>query len=339
MEHDYPWIKGVGSVAELPASFYQSFSSGVLEMGGLMRHAEPQVFLRETLLILRRFIGFDSAWWGQVSPGGPGVGPRNLLHASMGLSTTFAQEWNGVIAASDCFAQDSIASLGTVLRASGDCEDGESEEMLAFVKRHGLHTIMAITFELPGSGLLFFVCLYRNCPHAAFNDVESMLFLEFTQHMLQSWKHRLADWQAAFGASSLDGLAVADAQGQLYYLGRRIGDALARDCDDWQGTTLPRSVTAAFAHLPCSVTLGGAKLVLAPADSLVAITLAGAGQRAQLTPRELSAALLYARGQSYKEIAREMGLTPSTVRTYLRDVYSSLGVSNKIELAAALAHA
>lgn len=338
MEQDYPWIKGVGRVAELPASFYHSFSGGLLEMGELMRHAEPQVFLRETLLILRRFIGFDSAWWGQVCPGVDGAGPRNLLHASIGLSPTFAQEWNGVIAACDWFAQDSIGSLGTVLRASGECDEGP-EEMLAFVERHGLHTIMAITFELPGSGLLFFVCLYRNCPQAAFNDVESMLFLEFTQHMLQSWKHRLADWRAAFGAASLEEMAVADTRGQLYYLGRRIGDALARHCDDWQGTILPPSMMAAFARLPCGVTLGGAKLVLEPTGELVAMVLAGAGQRAQLSPRELSAALLYARGQSYKEIAREMGLTPSTVRTYLRNAYYSLGVSNKIELAAALAHA
>jgi DNA-binding NarL/FixJ family response regulator len=33
-----------------------------------------------------------------------------------------------------------------------------------------------------------------------------------------------------------------------------------------------------------------------------------------------------------------MGLSPSTVRTYLRNAYGSLGVSNKIELATALAH-
>jgi DNA-binding CsgD family transcriptional regulator len=46
--------------------------------------------------------------------------------------------------------------------------------------------------------------------------------------------------------------------------------------------------------------------------------------------------MLYAQGRSYKEIARLLGLSPATVRTYLRSVYVQLGVRNKIELSGAL---
>ncbi|MTV39770.1 helix-turn-helix transcriptional regulator [Duganella radicis] len=340
MEQDTPWIKGVGSVAALPAARYQSFSNGLLEMGEAMRRAGPQEFLRETLLILRRCIGFDSAWWGEMRAGAPGEAPRNVLHASIGLSPTFAEEWNRAIAAEDDFAHDSIRTLGTVLRASGECDDDSeaTPEMVDFVKRHKLHTIMAITVTLPGSGLLFFVCLYRHCPRSAFDDVECMLFQEFIQHMLRNWQYRLADWQATSSAPALDGMAIADMQGRLHYVGAHIGAALARH-GDWQGTLLPPALAAALAQLPCSVVVGGSKLVLERMGGLVAVVLAGEGQRARLSPRELSAALLYARGQSYKEIARAMGLTPATVRTYLRNAYASLGVSNKIALATALAHA
>jgi len=337
MTQDTPWIKGAGSVAALPAPLYQSFSGALLQMGEAMRRAGPQAFLRETLLILRRCIGFDSAWWGEVCAGAP---PRNVLHASIGLSPTFAEEWNRVIAADDDFAHDSIRTLGTVLRSSGECGDDSeaTPAMVDFVRRHKLHSIMAITVELPGSGLLFFVCLYRHCPRAAFDDVECLLFQEFIGHMLQHWRYRLADWQACASAPSLDGMAIADLQGRLLYVGAHIGAALARQ-GDWQGTLLPPALAAALKRLPCGVTVGGSKLVLERVGELVAVVLAGAGRRARLSPRELSAALLYARGQSYKEIARTMGLTPATVRTYLRNAYSSLGVSNKIALAAALAHA
>ncbi|MDX5434676.1 MAG: helix-turn-helix transcriptional regulator, partial [Halomonas sp.] len=57
-----------------------------------------------------------------------------------------------------------------------------------------------------------------------------------------------------------------------------------------------------------------------------------------LAPRELSAARLYSQGSSYKEVARTLGVTPATARTYLRNAYVRLGVSNKVELISALRH-
>ncbi|WP_232521631.1 response regulator transcription factor [Paracidovorax citrulli] len=46
--------------------------------------------------------------------------------------------------------------------------------------------------------------------------------------------------------------------------------------------------------------------------------------------------MLYAHGHGYKAIAGLLGLSPATVRTYLRSAYAVLGVRNKVELAAAL---
>ena len=46
----------------------------------------------------------------------------------------------------------------------------------------------------------------------------------------------------------------------------------------------------------------------------------------------------YAQGRSHKDIAATLGLTPATVRTYLRTAYAALGVSNKLELVVALRH-
>lgn len=55
-----------------------------------------------------------------------------------------------------------------------------------------------------------------------------------------------------------------------------------------------------------------------------------------LTPRELAAATLYAEGRSYKEIAREMGISPATVRNFLQHIYSKLHLSDKAELVSLL---
>ena len=56
-----------------------------------------------------------------------------------------------------------------------------------------------------------------------------------------------------------------------------------------------------------------------------------------LSKREAEVAAAYAEGASYKVIARELGISPTTVRSHLRTVYGKLNVTSKIALAQALA--
>jgi len=52
-----------------------------------------------------------------------------------------------------------------------------------------------------------------------------------------------------------------------------------------------------------------------------------------LSKRELTVTEHYASGQSYKEIARELGVSPSTVRNHIASIYRKLEISNKAQLA------
>jgi adenylate cyclase len=51
-----------------------------------------------------------------------------------------------------------------------------------------------------------------------------------------------------------------------------------------------------------------------------------------LTPRERQIALAYAGGQTYRDIATDLFIAPTTVRAHVGAVYRKLGVSSKIEL-------
>ncbi|MFM2348237.1 MAG: hypothetical protein RL654_2990 [Pseudomonadota bacterium] len=57
---------------------------------------------------------------------------------------------------------------------------------------------------------------------------------------------------------------------------------------------------------------------------------------ARLATREAEVAQRYAAGESYKVIARAMGVAPDTVRSQLQQVYRKLGVHSKIALARVL---
>ncbi|MFC3616088.1 LuxR C-terminal-related transcriptional regulator [Lutimaribacter marinistellae] len=52
----------------------------------------------------------------------------------------------------------------------------------------------------------------------------------------------------------------------------------------------------------------------------------------ELSGRESQIAESYAQGGSYQEIADQLGIAPSTVRTHLATIYRKLGVSSKLEL-------
>ncbi len=57
-----------------------------------------------------------------------------------------------------------------------------------------------------------------------------------------------------------------------------------------------------------------------------------AGRTASLSARELQIARAYTAGGSYRDIAAQLFIAPSTVRTHLSRIYRKLEVSSKLEL-------
>jgi DNA-binding CsgD family transcriptional regulator len=284
---------------------------------------------------LRELVGYERAWWGECSNAEGKDPPLNWLHGSVGLASGFAEEWNA-ISAEDRFAGASMSELGRVCRSSSHDSEGPAVE--AFSRRHDLFHAMAITLELPGSGLMFFVSLYRGEGAQAFSDFDALLFGEYGAHLARCWHARLKQRLRTSPLGGSDALALCEPSGQVLYLGRALAGAIRRHRVDWQGTTMPPELVARFGERPLSLRLGKLALALGACGELVTVTLARRAAPGELTPRERAAALLYAEGHSYKAIAARLGLSPATVRTYLRDAYLQLGVRNKVELGARLSN-
>ena len=53
----------------------------------------------------------------------------------------------------------------------------------------------------------------------------------------------------------------------------------------------------------------------------------------QLTPREQQVAEAVARGLSNKQIAREFGVSPETVKRHLASIYAKLALTGRVALA------
>lgn len=314
----------------------ESFSAALLRLARLPAGIAPPRLMDEGLAALREIVPFDAAWWGECSGGFDGMAPRNWLSGSVNLSADFAREWNR-ISASDRFARESMDQLDAVVSTAGFADP--AAEVEAFARQHDLFHVIAITRTLPGSGLLQFMALYRGEASPAFEDVHRRLFEQFTAHLMLRWNARIAELIGGSGAPPGDAQALVDGRGDFVYLGARLGLLLRERFPQWSGAGLPAELVATTRRLPRHLSLGRRRLSAQACGELMLLSLSPQRRQAALPPRELNVALLYAEGRSHKEIARLTGLSPSTVRTYLRDVYLRLGVSDKVALGRALGEA
>jgi DNA-binding CsgD family transcriptional regulator len=207
----------------------------------------------------------------------------------------------------------------------------------AFSRRHDLYHAMAVTLELPDSGLMFFVSLYRGEHEAGFGALEAAAFQEFVLHLREIWHRQLQHLLQRAGQAAGNGFALAERSGRVVYLDGGFAQALRGEFDGWQGNWLPPALVRAAGELPAALRVRGRPLAIMACGELIALSWGGRASAPGLAPRERAVAALYAQGHSYKAIAARLGLSPSTVRTYLRDAYLQLGVRNKVELGARLA--
>ncbi|MBC9249363.1 helix-turn-helix transcriptional regulator [Pseudomonas alcaligenes] len=311
----------------------QAFNQCLLQLGRLPRERDAAQFIADALQLLRDLVPFDSAWWGELSAPQAGAQPQNWMHGRIGLSESFVAEWRQ-IAARDSFCHDTLSRPGEVLRASGFGDPCAAVN--DFARRHDLYHLLTITFELPESGLMFFICLYRGVAGRAFSDAEANLFSSFCDHLLQLWRFQLQDLLRLAPSDAASDFAVATQDGRLLYIGARLCSCIAAVEPDWSGSLLPASLLEQVPRAPCVVRLGRGNLTLTVVGEQVLLALSAASRSTALAPRERSAAMLFAAGHSYKEIARMLALSPATVRTYLRNCYLQLGVRSKVELGSIL---
>jgi DNA-binding NarL/FixJ family response regulator len=99
----------------------------------------------------------------------------------------------------------------------------------------------------------------------------------------------------------------------------------------WSGTVVPPALVAALGNGPFAGRRIDVDIEAVGDEWLLRPHSAGAGR--SLGRRERQVVRMYAAGKDYREIAREIGTSPSTVRNQLRSGFRKLGVSSKLDLA------
>lgn len=290
---------------------------------------EGERFQAEALHALHRLIGFESAWWGILSPTESGF----VLESScrLELSDAFEQQWRGM-AHDDTLARDATGAPRRTVRF--DTRDLRSTRgLFELNSEHDIRHALCTSIPLRDQGDAFvFVSLFRRGRSRRFCDADVRLKQFLMPHLEASWRLSMV------GSLSREAAGVAayiDRRGRIIEADPRFASVLCELWPDWSGPGLPAPLVEIVSEPSTqgSQRVGPWSISVRSSGSLSVLRLSRVSAVEGLTPREAEVAVAFASGLSYKQIARDRDLAPATVRHHLRAVYGKLQVRDKAALA------
>ncbi|WP_436636860.1 response regulator transcription factor [Microbaculum sp. FT89] len=283
----------------------------------------PNEFRILTLKRLQGLLDFDFAVWG----GGTAQGRRVTDLVTFEQSPRVLQDWSGV-ADQDAFCDVTLSRLGQTARF--DDIDGY-RDTIAYNdhwKTFDARQMMATISAEPLDGYVSFVGLCSDATSEVFCDRARMIKSMIMPHLSSALRiNRETALLRHAGGSEAVGLV--DRGGWVLTAPAPFTDLVRRE---WGvSTRLSESVLTVLlrgkAWQGRSITAFAEKL-----GEQYLVRLTSLGVFAELTPREREIAHFYVTGLTFREIARELGVAPATVRNHISNIFEKLNVASKTEL-------
>jgi DNA-binding CsgD family transcriptional regulator len=316
------------------AQALQPLSRFLLDLYRLAREAEAGQFRRAVFPLLEPLIGFDSGWWGvAVSKSDTTFVAQAVLH---NLPPAFVDDY-AAVAHIDRLVPSMVAHDGTTLVCAGTDPD-DLPESIAFDEKYGLHSMLVTARLDADSGMYLFMSVFRRAGRPEFGERERALKELVMPHVAEAWSQNMRWALVAASQVQQAATAVVDERGAIVDASAQFVERLHLEFPQWRGLTLPEALWRGLLRDPDARFRGKHVDVRQQRASNERMRLlhCTVHQAAALTPREEAVGAAFASGRSYKEIAGELALSPTTVRSYLQKCYAKLGVSNKVQLGAAL---
>lgn len=277
---------------------------------------------------LRRYLDFDFAIWGA----GDGVA-RNIHTVSILDQTPQLFETWEPVKHEDQFAHLVIGNTGRTWTLSD--LPGAVRDSRAYNEHWRLYHArqMLSTMEIDAqSGLHVFLTLCREHHRADFSSQDRQLKGLITRHLFLAARHN--SHLQLCRHNDAGAMAMVDRFGRIHNCGFAFADMVA---EEWSAAA--RRQLPIRPHMFPNGRYDGRALSVSfmPLDDRFIARAAPLGLHHKLTAREREIAAHYAGGNSYKQVARLLGISPWTVRNHLQAIYEKLGISDKAELASRLA--
>lgn len=287
--------------------------------------------------LLGALLDFDAGWTGVTThtPGGP------IMHNSFtwGLPDSFFPDW---IKVRDCDPL-AIGTLGVYGRAMAISvvDPKVPPRFRNWAVKHGLAQLMVVTAHDHRFGLTTFLSVYRRALDKPFSADDAHKVSNVIAHLAAALtinrSFQLTRERGATPGAS-PARAICDSFGAVHQADKAFETTLRQDWPLYANQTLPQPLID-WLHGGGAQPYTGERVTVhcVPTAGLFQLEARTRSALDRLSPRELVAIQHYGDGLSHKEVAQRMGISPTTVRHYLRCAYRKLGMHDKSEIPRLLA--
>lgn len=205
-------------------------------------------------------------------------------------------------------------------------------------KKYRIEHILGTGCADPDTGLLSMMVFHRSDINQPFTEQERALKEIIFPHLLEAartnWLANLPSGFSAYPHSSVNAFAACDNTGLLHVVMPSFVAIFRKEWPSWKGPFVPEDVLKAThdqSYIGLSIVISF--LTMNKLTMLRARTKVVADK---LSSRELEIAQHISRGDDYKTIARNLDISPATVKTHTSRIYLKLGINDKVQLAVEL---
>ncbi|MBJ7411786.1 MAG: helix-turn-helix transcriptional regulator [Phenylobacterium sp.] len=295
-------------------------------------------FKEATLRRLRALLPFDSAVWGSGLHSTNEMLSVSVVDLAAPSLMAYAAEWQE----QDFVRNAAVSEPGRAFRPEDLMrrEDYERTDIYRqYSKPVGIEHSLGIVDRNPTTDIGELIFLFRADPGWPFGDAERDLVEALAPHLIDAWgqsqiahHYRAAADGSASGFHGYDSYAVADAAGVLHASGQDFTRALRAIAPGWLGPRLPPQLEPLQRGGLGTLNLGDDEFTVWFLGDRRLFAVAPRRGTFGLSPAEARVARLYAGGARQRDIARQLGVSVSTVRNQLASVYLKLDVHSKLEL-------
>jgi DNA-binding CsgD family transcriptional regulator len=304
----------------------------VLGLHRLAATATAGDFQRLAFEALRAELPFDSGIWATGA-----MNPEPAIHTiyTHNQPREMMASWQQ-LAQHDTLLAETLKRPGQTIRATADSPEGCEPfrpEVAAHAHRFGIEHVLATSYIDPALGLIEGFGLYRADRQCRFSEPERLLTQHALPHLVETWRIsrlRMIQQEKPLATASRQALGICDRKGLLHTAGSEFSAMMRLEWPDWRGPMVsPHCLSSGLKSFVGRCIVAS----LEPINDLWLIRLRRRSPLDSLTPREIDVARRFGLGLNYQDIAAELHISPATVRNHLTNIYSKLGIGNKVELA------